>query len=92
MQDMNKRDIEPDFPVINEGRYLWDMALTTGLSVQGMSGPEVMPWSELAAIGQVYSLDQDEIEILRKISAAFLRGFNSGNDPLALSPMEMIND
>jgi hypothetical protein len=60
----------------------------SGRCQSGINGPVVWPPSELVAIGQIYNLDQAEIQIIRDMSAAFLGGLELGSDPLAISPMD----
>jgi hypothetical protein len=89
---MRSRGVTPPFPEIKAGLYLWDIAKKTGFYFQGANGIVAMPWSELGPIGSIYKLDQDEIEILRRISVAFVDGYLNGANLLALSPMEKMYD
>jgi hypothetical protein len=85
---MAKRGVEPPLPSLECGKYLWDLTVKAGISESGIGGPSVLSWKELQAFGQIFNCNEEELEIMRKLSAAFLEGLVSGQDALAFSPME----
>ena len=74
-----------ELPDIDGGEYIKDAFVALGMQRDG-----VLSWSEIHAYSQLTGNLSDpwEAETVRSMSIAYLDGLNTGEDPLAIPPME----
>ncbi|WCK26654.1 phage tail assembly chaperone [Agrobacterium pusense] len=77
-------------PDLEAGEYLLDALKELGPIRSNGMGLGAPDWQELVAFASAndLALQPWEFRLIRKMAAAYLSGFNSGEEPLSIPPME----
>tara|TARA_Y100000310_G_scaffold324866_2_gene387346 strand:- start:12844 stop:13155 length:312 start_codon:yes stop_codon:yes gene_type:complete len=75
-------------PSINKGRHLIEYFSELGYVENNGMGFQPISFKELQAFSSLSGVDLDplEVEVLRRMSKAYIRGYSSGKDPFSIPP------
>ncbi|PHR93487.1 MAG: hypothetical protein COA78_32820 [Blastopirellula sp.] len=81
----------PPFVEVRAGGYLSDALFEAGpVKSDPMGGLGALEWVDIAAYVSLTGAISEpwEVQALRRMSAAYLRGMNEGRDPFSIAPVD----